>query len=913
MKKYFILLCLLLSCRYATAQIFVVDTLIYNGNPNNRINLLILGDGYTSAQMGLFRTNALAVGNYLLNTPPFNQYKPFFNVFAIEVVSNQSGNDHPGNSSDSACGTQPVVSVDNYLKSSFDGGPSGGGVHRCIYSNQLGLIYSISNTNFPQWDYINVLANTPYYGGCAGGVTFTSTHTSSSEIFVHEFGHSFGGLTDEYDYGSSNCTVGTTQRINVSQQTDTSLLVWRKWLTTAPIPTPNGTNCSLIGLYQGAATCATNWYRPKCNCKMRALNQPFCEVCKEQLIYKVSVLVNPIEGYSPQNLSPQICRNTPQLFTTTILNSLNNTVRTQWFVDNVLVRNNSLNFTFDPALYADGAHTIKAVAYDTTSMAKKTLISHNVTWNINLAPLLEVNTSQTNVTCNGGNNGTATAITTGGNTPYTYNWSSGGTGATTTNLAAGTYMVIVTSNGTTCTDTASVTITEPVLLTASISANGSTEICQGDSVTLTSDTAHTYLWNNGGTTQSITVTDSGNYFVTINDVNGCSATSAAIHVVVHPLPATGITSDHATTFCLGDSVILTSVAASSYVWNNNETTQSITVLNAGTYFVKITDVNGCSATSAPVNTVVETFPVAIISANGPTTFCSGDSVLLSASGNGSYVWSTSDATSSIIVHDAGDYFLAVANSCGTDTATITVTVNGLPISSVTPDGSTTFCAGDSVTLTANSANAYEWSSGAVTQSITVSTNGNYFVTIKDANGCEATSPAITVLVHAPQNGSSIILNNDTLISPYTQNHWYIEGNPNLLGIGLTYTCGEAGNYFVTGNDANGCAATSDTLFVNCSTTGIQTHTNETGIQLYPNPTGGNTTISYMLLNQATVSIELYDAIGNRVQTILEKETQRGNNSYVIETSRLANGIYFMTVTIDNIPVNIKLAIIKNRQ
>ncbi len=270
MKKYvLILLCFALSHQHLSAQVFTVDTLIYNGSPSNRVNLLILGDGYTAAQMGLFRTNALTVANYLLNTVPFNQYKRFFNVFAIEVVSNQSNIDHSGVSDDNACGTQPVVTTDNYLQSAFDGGGTGGGTHRCIYSDQINLIYTIANTNFPQYDYVNVLSNTTYYGGCAGGVTFTSTNSSSSEIFVHEFGHSFGELSDEYEYGNDNCTAGTTQYINVSQQTDTSRLVWKKWLTNAPIPTTNGTNCTKIGLYPGAEYCATNWYRPKCNCKMK--------------------------------------------------------------------------------------------------------------------------------------------------------------------------------------------------------------------------------------------------------------------------------------------------------------------------------------------------------------------------------------------------------------------------------------------------------------------------------------------------------------------------------------------------------------------------------------------------------------------------------------------------------------------
>jgi hypothetical protein len=911
MKKYLLSLSFVLSCICCGAQTFVVDTLIYNGNPNNRINLLILGDGYTSAQMSQFRSNSLTVANYLLNTPPFNQYKSFFNVFAIEVISAQSGNDHPGISSDNACGSQPVTSVNNYLQSSFDGGSGGGGVHRCIYSNQTSLIYSIANTNFPQYDYVNVLANTTYYGGCAGGVTFTSIHASAAEIFVHEFGHSFGGLADEYSYGSTNCSAGTSQNINVTQQTDTSLLVWKKWLTTAPIPTTNGTNCSLIGLYKGANYCTDNWYRPKCNCKMNALNQPFCEICKEQFVYRISALVNNIEGYSPQNLSPVICRNTPQVFTANVLNSLNNTVRTQWFVDNVLTVNNNTSFTLNPSLYSNGMHTVKVVTYDTTATSRKTMVSHQVSWNVNIPAAMVINTTQTNATCNGDNNGKATAIATGGISPYTYSWSNGATGATTTQLSAGTYTVTVTSNGGTCSKTATITITQPDTLRVTVSANGPTSFCSGDSVKLTASPAHSYLWNNGATTQSIMVSNSGNYFVTIKDTSNCSAISTTTNVIVHPLPTASIATGGPTTFCNGDSVMLTASAANYYLWSDNDTTQNISVKNAGTYFVKVTDANGCSSTSPPITTIADNFPTAAVTANSPVTFCQGDSVILSASGNGSKLWSTGTASNNIVVRNSGNYSVFISNTCGTDTATISVTVHPLPNATISAGSATTFCQGDSVMLTASPANSYQWSNGASTQDINVAASGNYSVTVKDANGCTATSAATSVTVHTPQNNLAITVSNDTLTSPYDQSQWFFSGNTNSVGTGVSITCFQSGYYFVTGEDVNGCAAKSDSVFVNCSVTGIRNNISASGgIRLYPNPASGNVTIAYSLLKPSFVSIKIYDALGNLVQQILENEHSAGNHSDVIETTAITSGIYFIEVSIAGNRTSNKLVLIK---
>ena len=93
-RLFLILFCLLaLSTR---GQVFTVDTIAYSGNPNNRINLVIMGDGYTSSEMIKFRSDAQLVTNYFFSVPPFSRYQNFFSVFAIEVLSNESGNDHPG-------------------------------------------------------------------------------------------------------------------------------------------------------------------------------------------------------------------------------------------------------------------------------------------------------------------------------------------------------------------------------------------------------------------------------------------------------------------------------------------------------------------------------------------------------------------------------------------------------------------------------------------------------------------------------------------------------------------------------------------------------------------------------------------------------------------------------------------------
>jgi hypothetical protein len=138
-----------------------------------------------------------------------------------------------------------------------------------------------------------------------------------------------------------------------------------------------------------------------------------------------------------------------------------------------------------------------------------------------------------------------------------------------------------------------------------ITASGSTTFCQGASVDLTSDPATSYLWNTGETSAFITVLDAGAYSVTVTDANGCSASSESTVVTVNQLPAAPqISASGPTIFCAGSSVILTSSVTNGNLWSTGGTGSSITVAASGVFTVTYTDASGCSATSSPVNVVV---------------------------------------------------------------------------------------------------------------------------------------------------------------------------------------------------------------------------------------------------------------------------------------------------------------------
>ncbi|MGV3609535.1 MAG: T9SS type A sorting domain-containing protein, partial [Fluviicola sp.] len=272
------------------------------------------------------------------------------------------------------------------------------------------------------------------------------------------------------------------------------------------------------------------------------------------------------------------------------------------------------------------------------------------------------------------------------------------------------------------------------------------------SVVLTSTAGASYLWSTGETTQSITVTTSGSYSVTIVDGPCSSNASNVINVTVNPIPTVPtITAGGPTTFCsAGGSVVLTSSAATGNLWSTGETTQSITVTTTGSYTVEQILLGCSSGASASTDVLVNPTPATpTITAGGTTTFCAGGSVVLTSTAGASYLWSTGETTQSITVTTSGSYSVTIVDGPCSSTASnvINVTVNPIPTApTITAGGPTTFCAGGSVVLTSSAAVGNTWSTGATTQSITVSASGTYTVNLTTL-GCTSSNAAQTVTVN----------------------------------------------------------------------------------------------------------------------------------------------------------------------
>ncbi|MDP4602265.1 MAG: T9SS type A sorting domain-containing protein, partial [Schleiferiaceae bacterium] len=453
---------------------------------------------------------------------------------------------------------------------------------------------------------------------------------------------------------------------------------------------------------------------------------------------------------------------------------------------------------------------------------------------------------------------------------YSYLWSNGATTQSITATTAGSYSVTVSANG--CSTTSSPqTVTVNPLPSSAVTASGPLTLCQGESVTLAAPSGYSYLWSNGSTAQSIVVSASGQYSVTVS-ANGCSSTSAALAVTVNPNPPANVVASGPLTFCQGGSVALVAPSGYAYVWSNGATTQTINAVASGSYTVTVYG-NGCSATSAPVQVSVVPNPSAAVTASGPLTFCQGGSVTLVAPAGATYLWSNGAVTQSITATTSGAYSVVVSsNGCSTTSSVQQVTVLPTPPATVTASGALTFCVGGSVVLTAPAGYSYSWNTGATTASITASTSGTYSVVVSDGT-CSATSsgtavsavpnnlnPQVFGVAQAPINTVQNYFTSQNLGNGYT---WVVTGGSVVSGQGtnaVTVFLGTAGNVKVAVVETNGFCNQSDTLMVKVSGLGSD-EDERPQMRLYPNPSNGYVTVETPLPGAV---LSVFDLLGRRI-------------------------------------------------
>lgn len=275
------------------------EALWTSGDPEHRLDIAILGDGYTADQMDTFRDQAAAVADEILGREPFGAYAGGINVWRVDTPSEDEG------ASFDCTGLAPCVDdwADNALGSIFA---------IAMINGLLGTDYSDRMVfQLDQWkvakvaahvpfDTVMVLVNTGKHGGFAVYyASFTNADDRYAEVGTHELGHSLGLLGDEYV--SDACVVSPRLGLppNVSEWADGDPS-WAAWIDPAtPLPTPSDAGDDVVGMFPGAFNC-TDLYRPAPSCKMKTNYGEFCPVCREQIVRRIYDHVDPIQSTTPE-------------------------------------------------------------------------------------------------------------------------------------------------------------------------------------------------------------------------------------------------------------------------------------------------------------------------------------------------------------------------------------------------------------------------------------------------------------------------------------------------------------------------------------------------------------------------------------------------------------------------------------
>ena len=518
--------------------------------------------------------------------------------------------------------------------------------------------------------------------------------------------------------------------------------------------------------------------------------------------------------------------------------------------------------------------------------------------------------SSANVTCNGGSNGSATALVAGGTGPFTYSWNSAPvqTTATANNLAAGSYTCTCTDQFDMSVATATVSITQPPALTATSSfINPScNSVCNGSaSVVASGGTApYTYAWiPSGPTTSTITGRCAGGYTCTITDANGCTTTRSftltqppGITISMNPISATcGFPNGQITATVSGGPGPYT------YSWvPTGGNAATATNLSPGTYTVTVTDANGCTGTALATVGNINGPTISSISFSPNDSICAGQSVQMTpvvTGGTGPYTYNWTNP-----------FNFLNCTSCfsptSTPTSSVTYTVSVTDANGCTSNGTATIVVGPSVSTsvsstdpTCNQTNGSSavtitggvapfnilWSNSATTPSISNLAAGAYSVNVTDANGCQGQSVFGLSNVGGPtvsptssstgcsnfNNGSATA--NATGLAPFTYLWNTVPAQTTAMATALA-----TGNYLVTVTDNVGCVTVGSAnvtslagnLFLGIQSYAFSNCAQPTGI-LYANVAGGTQPYTYAWSNGNTTSTPNALATGTYSLTVTD--------------------------------------------
>jgi hypothetical protein len=360
-----------------------MQTILTNGPTSNRVNVVVLSEGYTSSQLGQFFLDASNAVYVLLSHPPYQEYRNYFNAFAIKAPSTQSGSDHPNSG----------IYRDTYFNSTYDAIQD---YWVTIPNNSTGQgkVDSLLQTYTPKCHLPILLVNDPTPGGSDGfdKTAIASTNAVAAELpplppgfLSHEAGHVFANLGDEYTAAYPG--FPDTEEPNTTRQTNRTLIKWKAWIATnTPVPTPESDGDGVVGLFEGAHYHTTGWYRPQLNCAMGSIGVPFCAVCSETLILAIYQKARPVDSFAPASTNLTVTNTQALNFSVVLQQPSPNYLSVQWSTNGVsLAGATNTAFTVSPSALSNGSHVVRAVVKDNTPRVRTdptNLLSQTITWTL---------------------------------------------------------------------------------------------------------------------------------------------------------------------------------------------------------------------------------------------------------------------------------------------------------------------------------------------------------------------------------------------------------------------------------------------------------------------------------------------------------------------------------------------------
>jgi hypothetical protein len=341
----------------------------------NRLVVVIMGDGYTSANLlaGDFAGDAASLETAFYLRSPWDILFAATNIYRVDIESNEEGADNE------------IYGVykDTYLNSSF----WVSGIERLLSLTGDGFLKATDAADamvgVGVWDVILVLVNSTKYGGSGGAIAISSVHPTADEIVLHEMGHSFAALADEYESAYPGYPPGDYEP-NVDYDFSGPGLKWLIWVEPGtPLPTPEEpAYAGIVGAFEGARYIETGIYRPSYDCLMRSLGQQFCSICKEAHVLNFTYpihLTDWVDPY-PSSVVDVIDAGTDFAVTPIPFNDLTY----EWRLDGEpLTGATAPQLTLSAADMTLPSQNLEVVITFATDLVRKTTITDSYSWTVN--------------------------------------------------------------------------------------------------------------------------------------------------------------------------------------------------------------------------------------------------------------------------------------------------------------------------------------------------------------------------------------------------------------------------------------------------------------------------------------------------------------------------------------------------